>query len=139
MEALKQCMSSSASRFLSLQPHLMASFNRIRAHLQEQSAWLVVAEPGLLCVALLQDECWQSVRTVKVGADWMSELPGVLHREECLVDSQTECDRVFVFAPDGPQAPMLQASEWRIENLVSSLLPGMVPGADAPFSIVLGA
>ena len=139
IEALNMCMSPLASRYRSLQPHLMASFNRTCAQLRERTVWLVVAEPGLLCVALLQDGCWQSVRTVKVGADWIEELPGVLDREECLVDSQTECGRVLVLAPDGPQAAMPQASKWRFESLLPGLLPGMVAGVDAPFSIALGA
>ena len=139
VEALNTRLSPLASRYRSLQPHLMASFNRTRAQLGEKAAWLVVAEPGLLCLALLQDGCWQSVRTIKVGADWIGELPGVLDREECLVDSQTECGRVLVFAPDGPQELMRQAGKWRIENLAPGLLPGMIAGADAPFSIALGA
>lgn len=139
IDALNTCMGPLAGRYRSLQPHLVASFNRVRARLGEQPAWVVVAEPGLLCLALLQEGCWQSVRTVKVGADWVKELPGVLAREECLVDSQTECGRVLVFAPDSPQMMLLQAGKWQVQNLVPSLLPGMIPGADAPFSIALGA
>lgn len=139
IDALETCMGPLARRYRSLQPHLMASFNRVRARLGEQPAWVVVAEPGLLCLALLQDGRWQSVRTVKVGADWVSELHGVLSREECLVDSQTECGRVLVFAPDSPQMMMPQAGKWQIENLLPGLLPGMTPGVDAPFSIALGA
>lgn len=139
IEALNTRMSPLASRYRSLQPHLMASFNRSRARLGGRPAWLVVAEPGLLCLALLQDGCWQSVRTVKVGADWISELPGVLAREECLVDSATQCDEVLLFAPDVAQPLMLEAGKWRISMLLPTLLPGMAAGADAPFSIALGA
>ena len=102
-------------------------------------AWLVVAEPGLLCLALLQDGCWQSVRTIKVGADWIRELPGVLAREECLVDSPTQCDEVLLFAPDAEQPLMLEAGKWRIKTLLPTLLPNMAVGVDAPFSIALGA
>lgn len=139
IEALRICMRPLAGRYRSLQPHLMASFNRWPARLGERAAWLVVAEPGLLCLSLLQDGCWQSVRTVTVGADWIDELPGVLAREECLVDSQTPCDEVLLFAPDAAQPLMLQAGKWRINKLLPTLLPGMPAGVDAPFSIALGA
>lgn len=139
IEALSTRMSSLASRYRSLQPHLMASFNRWRARLGERPTWLVVAEPGLLCLALLQDGCWQSVRTVKVGADWIRELPGVLAREECLVDSPMQCNEVLLFAPDAAQPLMLEAGKWRINMLLPTLLPKMAAGVDAPFSIALGA
>jgi hypothetical protein len=138
-EALNTCMSPLASHYRSLQPHLMASFNRWRARMGGRPAWLAVAEPGLLCLALLQDGCWQSVRTIKVGADWIRELPGVLAREECLVDSPTQCDEVLLFAPDAEQPLMLEAGKWRIKTLLPTLLSGMVAGVDAPFSIALGA
>ncbi|MBI4293737.1 MAG: hypothetical protein HY661_19850 [Betaproteobacteria bacterium] len=138
IEDLNARMSPLASRYRSLQPHLMASFNRTRARLGERAAWLVVAEPGLLCLALLQDGCWQSVRTINVGADWMSELPGVLAREECMVDSETECGRVLVFAPDSPQIAIPHTGKWRFEHLAPGLLPGMIAGTDAPYSIALG-
>jgi hypothetical protein len=138
VDALSTCLAALGSRYRSLQPHLMASFNRWRARLGERPAWLVVAEPGLLCLALLQGGCWQSVRTLKVGPDWIEQLPGVLAREECLIDSQTECDQVLVFAPDGPQTVAPRAGKWRIENLMPNLVPGVAAGADAPFSVVFG-
>lgn len=139
IEALRTCMSPLASRYRSLQPHLMASFNRWRARLGERPAWFVVAEPGLLSVALVGDGQWHSVRTLKVGPDWPQELPGVLSREECLVDGPAQCDEVLLFAPDAVQPLMLEAGKWRIKELLPTLLPGMAAGVDTPFSIALGA
>ena len=139
VDALSSCMAALGSRYRSLQPHLMASFNRARARLDERPAWLVVAEPGLLCLALVQDGNWQSVRTLKVGPDWIEQLPGMLAREECLIDSRAECDQVLVFAPDGPDTVAAQAGKWRFEKLVPSLFPGTAAGADAPFSVALAA
>lgn len=138
VDALSACMAVLGSGYRSLQPHLMASFNRCRARLGENPAWLVVAEPGLLCLALLQAGRWQSVRTLKVGSDWIAELPGVLAREECLIDSTVECDQVLVFAPDTPETLAPRAGKWRVEKLMPRLLPGMAAGAEAPYSVALG-
>jgi hypothetical protein len=139
VDALSSCMTALGRRYRSLQPHLMASFNRARARLDERPTWLVVVEPGLLCLALVQDGRWQSLRTLKVGPDWIEQLPGILAREECLIDSPAECDQVLVFAPDAPDAVVPRAGKWRIEKLVPNLLPGMAAGADAPYSVALGA
>jgi hypothetical protein len=139
IEALNTRMSPLASRYRSLQPHLMASFNRWRGLLGGRPGWFVVAEPGLLSVALLGGGQWHSVRTLKVGADWAQELTGVLSREECLIDGPTQSDEVLLFAPDAAQPLMLETGKWRIKTLLPTLLPGMSAGADAPFSIALGA
>jgi len=139
VDALAKAMAPLGSNYRSLQPHLMASFNRWRTCLRARPGWFVVAEPGLLCVALLCDGQWHSVRTLKVGPDWARELPGVLNREEFMVGSHKQCDEVLLFAPDAAQPLMLDAGKWRINALHPTLLPGMAAGVDAPFSLALGA
>ena len=139
IDALNEAMAPVGGRYRSLQPHLMASFNRWHAQLGVRPGWFVVAERGLLCLTLLQDGQWQSVRTIKVGADWQAELAGALDREQCLVDSQTECHQVMLFAPDGPAAAPSTTGRWQIELLRPGLPLGMVASGDARFSIVIGA
>ena len=137
IEALEKVMAPLGGRYRSLQPHLMASFNRWRTRLGKRPGWFVVAEPNLLCIALIRDGGWQSVRTIRVGSRWPVELPGALIREECLVDSDVDCDDVYVFAPDGPDPLVLDAGKWRFTSLLPTLLPRMAAGADAPFSVAL--
>jgi hypothetical protein len=139
IDALAKVMTPLGSHYRSLQPHLMASFNRWRTRLAKRPGWFVVAEPGLLSLAMLCDGQWHSVRTLKVGPDWPQELPGVLSREEFMVGSHTPCDDVMLFAPDAAQPLMLEPGKWRINTLLPTLLPGMAAGVDTPFSIALGA
>jgi len=117
IDGLNAVMASVGGRYRSLQPHLMASFNRWRARLSERPGWFVVAERGLMCLCLLQDGQWQSVRAIRIGPDWSRELSSALTREQYLVDSQAECDQVFVFAPDLPALAASEAGNWKIENL----------------------
>jgi hypothetical protein len=98
-----------------------------------------VAEPGLLCVALLQDGQWKSVRSVKVGPDWAAELHTVMAREECMVETELECDRIVVYAPDLPEPVLPQSGRWRIEYLVSRSALRANAGTPAPHSIAIGA
>jgi hypothetical protein len=138
VEALHAAMGPLGSRFCSLQPYLMTSFNRWRGRLGAQSAWFVVAEPGLLCIALLQGGHWQSVRKIKIDADWPSELPALLAREQCLVDCQTDSDRVLIFAPELPAAVNLESGGWRVETLLPALPAKMDPAVDGSFAIAVG-
>lgn len=139
VDALGKAMAPLGRRYRSLQPHLMASFNRWRSKFTGRLGWFVVAEPGLLSIALVGDEQWHSIRTLKVGPDWARELPGVLSREELLAGGDTHCDEVLLFAPDVTQPLLLDPGKWRIDNLLPTVLPGMAAGVDAPFAIALGA
>ena len=138
IDALTKVMAPLGRQYRSLQPHLMASFNRWRSKLAGRPGWFVVAEPGLLSIALLGDGQWHSVRSLKVGPDWPLELPAMLNREQFLVSSDAQCDDVLLFAPDAAQPLMLDAGKWRISTLLPTLLPGMAAGVDAPFSVALG-
>jgi len=138
VEAVYAVMDPLGERFQSLQPHLMASFNRCRDRLGTHTGWFVVAEPGLLCVSLLQDGHWRSVRTVKLDPEQPLTLTGVLAREQFLVESGAECDLVSVFAPDMPAVATQDAGRWKIENLLPVLLPGMSAHGDALFAITVG-
>lgn len=138
IDALNNAMEPLDSRYCSLQPHLMVSFNRWRARLGARQGWFVVAEAGLLCIVLLQSGQWHSVRTIKCGTDWACELPGLLARERCLVEAHAECDQVAVFAPGQSIVAALTSPEWKFEELRPTLLPDMAPGVDAQFAIAVG-
>ena len=139
IEALRAHLGPLGRRYRSLQPHLMASFNSCRAQIGKGPTWLVVAEPGLLCLALLHDGRWHSINRVKVGPDWLNELPRLLEREEYLLEGARPCLDVVLIAPDAMQALALPAGKWRFKTPMPALLAGMSVGIDAPFSIALAA
>jgi hypothetical protein len=138
IDALDEVMAPLGGRYRSLQPYLMASFNRWRARLGARPGWFVAAEPGLACLALLEDGHWQSVRAIRIGAGWPKQLPDVLARERFLVDAQADCRQVSVFAPGLPAAVSPEGGDWVIENLEPTSLPGMTAGVDGRFAIAVG-
>jgi hypothetical protein len=95
VEGLRSTLAARANRFRSLHPRLMAAFNRCRRKLGSRATWFVDVEPGLASLALLQNGCWQSLRSVKVGPRWQEELPALLAREACFVDSPADCQPVI--------------------------------------------
>ncbi len=135
--ALDDVLAPLGRSYCSLQPHLMASFNRSRARIGNRATWFVVAEPGLLCVALVEGGQWKSIHSVKVGRDWAAELSAVLAREECLIDGEIECRRVLLFAADVAVPAFAASGKWQIERLLPRQLPGMA-GRPGEFSIAMG-
>lgn len=56
------------ARLVSVQPYLMAAYNRWRATLAKENAWLVLPEPEGACLAYVTSDGWQAARTLR-GAD----------------------------------------------------------------------
>lgn len=84
----------------SIQPYLMAAFNRARRAIGKSTAWFVVHEPRRLTLALLSEGEWRLVRNRQAQADWPASLPTLLDRETAAVGGDPSCDHAFVYAED---------------------------------------
>lgn len=85
LDALQAKLRDSGVRLASVQPHLMAAFNRSRRRLRGASCWLVVEEAGRLALALIERGAWRSLRSRRVDAHWRDALPTLLAREGALL------------------------------------------------------
>lgn len=65
-------------RIVSIQPELMAAFNRARGKIPAQGAWLVLSEPERACVASYAKGRWLSVLNAR--GDWRALLERERHR-----------------------------------------------------------
>ncbi len=104
----------------SIQPYLMAAFNQLRGHFTG-SAWFALVEQGALCLARFENQLWQSVRTVRIGEDWLYHLAVQLERDR-LRPGATGVDAgdampIFVYAPASP-APSTRDTDERTERLL---------------------
>jgi hypothetical protein len=61
LEGLKSCLAKTKAKLVSVQPALMAAYNRARARVPREGAWLVLAERGRTCLARLAARGWASV------------------------------------------------------------------------------
>lgn len=106
IDALRKLLQPVKPVLRSIQPYLMTAFNQFR-HCLTQSAWLALVEDGILCLARLEDNCWQTIKCIRIGNDWRQELAIQLDREELLSGRVLSKDEarmpVFVFAPEYPE------------------------------------
>ena len=115
----------------SIQPHLMAAFNRWRPHMAGE-AWFALIEPGRLCLAQWQDNEWRMLKTIKVSDAWLPELLTLLDRERLLagVDSAVSTP-IYVLAPEDAGISVTQAKEHSLQLLSSSDITGATDTARA--------
>lgn len=112
IEALEQRFPRRAWRGLvSVQPLLMRKFNAWRALVPAQGAWLVLAEPGRSCVALLAGGGW---RTVQNGQEPWPEL---LERTRYRVHDAGPGAMPDLVLLAGARAPEAAAGGWKFREV----------------------
>jgi hypothetical protein len=62
LDGVKACMPKHGRvRLVSVQPYLMAAYNRARSRIPREGAWLLLTEKGRACLARLAAKGWASV------------------------------------------------------------------------------
>ena len=105
-------------RLISVQPFLVAAFNRIRTTIGSASCWLVIEEQGRLTLAFIQHGVWVAVRSRRTDSGWRASLPELIERETAFLALSEPCMRVIVcaqgaFDPDMHEAFRTQAVDYR--------------------------
>ena len=70
---LKACFAAGKARLVSAQPLLMSAFNRWRARIPEDGAWLALGEADRACLALVGTSGWRALHNARGRAeagDW---------------------------------------------------------------------
>lgn len=98
---------------VSVQPFLVAAFNRIRQQVGNGSCWIVVEEPGRLTLALIQRGAWVAIRSRRSDDRWRLVLPEILERESAFLGLDRPCTRVIVCAQGEFDARLHHA--WRTD------------------------
>jgi hypothetical protein len=121
----------------SIQPHLMAACNACWTALRGRNAWFALVEPGSLCLALLREGSWESVRTMRMDGDGRVALPLMLERESCLVESAAAIDEVLLWAPWMANAQVAGGKRWNFRRLQPQFRAGLVPEPHSCFAAAL--
>ena len=137
LDAARGIFAGSKIRLRSLQPYLMAAFNQWRREFDDGGAWLALAEPGRLCLALLHQGQWHSVRTRHIGPALAAELPLILDQERLLSGLPDAPAKVFLHVPEDPAFALGPRSGWSVRPLKLEPRPGFAPAIDAPYSMAM--
>lgn len=113
--SLADIFTKAGLRLSSVQPFLVAAFNRIRKSVGNGSCWIVVEEAGRLTLALIQRGMWTAIRSRRSDKTWRNVLPEILERESAFLGLSAPVTRVIVCAQGDFDVEMHDA--WRAEAL----------------------
>lgn len=100
MQAITDSAAASGVRPISVQPALLAAFNRVRSRLDDHPAWLIVQEAGRLVLALFSGGAWHKVLARPVDARWTETLSDLLHRESVVAGFERPITRIYLLSED---------------------------------------
>lgn len=117
LAAVRHAFAQSGLVLQSIQPHLMAAFNDAGRRLPQGSGWLVVLEPGHLCLCMLHRGRWVRVQGRRAAAGWHEDLVALLERQCFLGEQSTVPQDVYVRTVDGAEVDLPEAQSWRFHAL----------------------
>lgn len=115
IENLASLFTANGLKLVSVQPFLVAAYNRIRATVGNGSCWVVVEERGRLTLVLIQRGAWLAIRSRRCDERWRIVLPEILERESAFLGLSEPCTRVVVCAQNGFDTQMHE--RWRAHAL----------------------
>lgn len=125
-------------RLISIQPYLMAAFNRLSQPFRRRDFFFLLAEPGRACVLAAVGGKWRMVRNHAVSDD--AAISALVERELRLLETnEGPVPHLYVHAPGFRQLklPIVEGAAPRV--LALPPVEGFVPEADAAFSMALAA
>jgi hypothetical protein len=131
--AVTQKVAASGAILVSVQPYLMAAFNRIRHLIGGESCWLVVEEPGRLTLSLIERGIWSAIRTRRKDEGWRDALPEILERESALLALAEPCTQAVIHTHVPFESSTLGALRLRDVTLAAGATP-----ADRQLAMALG-
>jgi hypothetical protein len=126
LQALRDIFSRENIKLQSLQPQLMTAFNNCKEQFKDKTAWFALYEQNSLCLGLVQQGNWRTVRMLKVGEDWLDKLPELLDREVYLNESGLTAEEVYLWAPEyWRESHRNNDTHWIIHNLHPLIRPSL--------------
>jgi hypothetical protein len=96
IDTLVARLQDAGATLISIQPYLMAAFNRLRRAIGRDSCWLVVEEPGRLTLALILRGEWFAIRGRRKDEAWRESLPQILERESAILALEEPCTKAVI-------------------------------------------
>jgi hypothetical protein len=136
LERIERTLEQASLDLVSLQPYLMAVFNRWRRRLGARPVRLVLPEEGRVCMAAFADRSWRGITCRSAGADWQAELPLLLERELVLAADDAP-PHVLLYCPQLSAAECAVLRDLPLEVLEPRGLRGYAASPGTPCAMAL--
>lgn len=140
LDSITLCCNQHGVRLRSLQPYLMAAYNRVRPELGQGNIWFAVTEAERICVMRLENGAWRSIHCRSLATDNpLAALVTVLEREQQLAGLDPQTDTTVLYAPGISSASLAAITKTKFRLVGPSSESGLDWRSDAPFAMAASA
>jgi hypothetical protein len=138
LDTALQQVGGSKLRLLSIQPYLMAAFNRLGDSFRKRNFFFLLAEPGRACILAAVGGAWRIVRNYAAADD--ASISQLVERELRLLETGVgPVPRLYVHAPGFRQLKLPIVNGVAPRVLALPAIPGFAPDMDGALSMALAA
>ena len=138
LDTALQQVGGSKLKLVSIQPYLMAAFNRLGDSFRKRNFFFLLAEPGRACVLAAAGGAWRMVRNHAAADD--ASISQLVERELRLLETGAgPVPRLYVHAPGFRQLKLPIVNGVAPRVLALPAMPGFVPDTDGARSMALAA
>lgn len=140
LESITICCNKHGVRLRSLQPYLMAAYNRVRPELGQGNIWFAVTEPERVCIMRLENGAWRSIhcRSLATGNP-LAALVTVLEREQQLAGLDPQTDTTILYAPGVTSASLAAITKTKFKLVDPSSESSLDWRTDSLFAMAASA
>ncbi|MDH5479705.1 MAG: hypothetical protein OEX11_02985 [Nitrosomonas sp.] len=107
-----------------VEPYFASVYDRWYKTLQSNTQLcFVLVESGRICIALLDNGIWQSVRNQHVLHDIKNELFVAIDQEIILSGNKETPQKIYLFAPEHPELVLPENCGWHVVSLQTAQIP----------------
>ncbi|MBK6957208.1 MAG: hypothetical protein IPH22_01370 [Nitrosomonas sp.] len=108
-----------------IEPYLASAYDRWQKLLSGNKIYFVVIETGRICIALLINETWHSIRNQRILQNAGNELLAALDQEAVLSGNKEAIELVHLFAPEHPDLMLPENCGWRAVPIQTGQIPAL--------------
>jgi len=106
-----------------IEPYLASVYDRWQKLLDGNKIYFAVVETGRICIAVLTNGIWHSIRNQRILHSTADELLAALDQEAILSGNKEAVELVHLFAPEHPELTLPKHCGWSIIPIQSEQIP----------------
>lgn len=106
-----------------IEPYLASVYDHWYKLLSATKTYLAVIESGRICMALLVNGIWHSIRNQRISHSVADELLAALDQEAIFLGNKEAVELVHVFAPEHPGLTLPAHCGWRLIPIPTQQIP----------------
>ncbi|SFE58859.1 hypothetical protein [Nitrosomonas sp. Nm166] len=123
MARLEQMATHYHCKLKDIEPYLASVYDHWHKQLSGTKIYFAVIESGRICIALLTNGIWHSIRNQRILHSVAHELLTALDQEAIFFGNKEAVELVHVFAPEHPELTLPSNCGWRIAPIPTQQIP----------------